>query len=193
MSRHRDDYDYDPDDDIDRDPDERYRRRVDRYGPEEDEEEEKEEQQTVEALRAARRKCLGPGILMIVSGVATLLGAAAFVVVSVTGVGGGAAARGVIAFGICAGLPSLALLAFSVLQILGGVFLLRQRARGLVIGGGILGGLAVACGVALGFLGNFPPSLWMVLGPGLLGIPAAVWMFVVLADPDVDRAFDRTH
>lgn len=197
MSRRYRDDEYDSDDDIDRDPDERYRRRVDRYGPElTDEEEEQEEKESEEAARNARRVSLWPGVLLIASGVLTLLGSGAFLVslVLATGTGPGAgpgAAVTLVSMGICAGIPLLCVLAFSVMQIAAGACLLRRKGRGVVISGGVLGALSVAVIVMIGLMNNFPSNIWLALGPSLLGIPAAVWMFVAMGDHDLQDAFDR--
>lgn len=195
--RYRDDDDYVPDDDIDRDPDERYRRRVDRYGEElTEEEEEEEEKQTEESGRAAGRKCLLPGLLMTLGGLLTFLGSAGFIAaqIAATGTGPGAgpgAAVTLISLGICAGVPLLFVFAFSGLQLAGGIALLRQRMRGLAVAGGILGGLSVIALLVIGFLCNFPWSVWLALVPSLLGPPAAIWLMVLLNDVDVQEAFDQ--
>lgn len=194
--RYRDD-DYDSDDDIDRDPDEEYRRRVDRYGPElTEEEEDQEEKASEESAQAARRIALWPGILLIVSGALTLLGGAAFVVslVMATGTGPGAgpgAAVTLVSMGICAGIPLLFVLGFSILQLIGGVCLVRRKGRGMVIAGSILGALSVVVIIVIGLMSNFPNNVWLALGPSLVSIPAAVWMFVAMGDHDLQEAFDR--
>lgn len=195
--RYRDDDEYDPDDDIDRDPDDKYRRRAERYGPDLTEEDEaEEEKQTEESGAAARRKCLLPGLLMTLGGVLTFLGSAGFVAAqfAATGTGAGAgpgAAVTLISFGICAGVPLLFVFAFSGLQLAGGIALLRRRARGLAVAGGILGGLSVIALLVIGFMCNFPASVWLALVPSLLGPVGAIWLMVLLNDVDVQEAFDQ--
>jgi len=194
--RYRDD-EYDSDDDIDRDPDEEYRRRVDRYGPDlTDEDEEQEEKESEDSAKVARRISLWPGILLIVSGALTLLGCVGFILsmLASAGTGPGAgpgAAVTLVSMGICAGIPLLFVLVFCILEVVGGVCLLRRKGRGMVISGGILGGLAVAPIIVIGVMGGFPNHIWLALGPSLLGIPAAIWMFVAMGDHDLQEAFDR--
>jgi hypothetical protein len=197
MPRYRD---YDPDEDIDRDPDEEYRRRAERYGPEYDEEEETEEEKdSEESERVARKKCLGPGVLMVVAGLLTLLGSLGYLVSIVLASGAGAPGAGpgaavtVVQLAICGGLPILAVLTFSALQAVGGACLLQRKRRGMAISGGILGGLAVGVIVLCGVLMGFPAGVWFALGPSLLSIPAAVWLLVALSDHDVQEAFDRAR
>jgi hypothetical protein len=195
--RYHDDDDYDPDDDVDRDPDERYRRRAERYGEEvTDEEEEEEEKQTEESGRAARRKCLIPGLLLTLGGLLTLLGSVGFIAaqIAATGTGPGAgpgAAVTLISLGICAGIPLLFVVAFSGLQLAGGIALLRQRLRGLVVAGGILGGLSVIALIIIGIMCGFTWSVWLPLAPSLLGPVGAIWVMVLLNDVDVQEAFDQ--
>lgn len=195
MPRYRDDYD--PDDDIDRDPDERYRRRVDRYGEdrtEEDEEEQEKEEREVSTT--ARKRTLWPGLLMIAAAVLTVLGSAGFVATLANGTGTGPGAGAGAAFtwmslGICAGIPLLFTLVFCILQLVGGICLLRRRGRGMAICGGILGGLSLVPIVWVALVGNFPPAVWLALGPGLLSIPACIWMFATVVDSDVQDEFER--
>lgn len=190
---------YDPDEDIDRDPDERYRRRVERYGPgRSDEDEQEEEKDADESERIARRRCLVPGILLFASGLLTLLGSIGFLatIVLSSGTGPGAGPGAVataMQLAICGGIPILAVLVCSALQAIGGVCLLRRKGRGMAISGAILGGLAVAVIVLCGLLLGYPPGLWFALGPALLNIPAAIWVFVALGDRDVQDAFERSR
>jgi hypothetical protein len=194
MPRYRDD---DPDDDIDRDPDERYRRRVERYGEDRtDEEEEEEEKESEEVSAAARKRSLWPGLLMIAAAVLTLLGSAGFVATLATGTGTGPGAGAGAAFtwvslGICAGIPLLFTLVFCILQLIGGICLVRRRARGMAMTGGILGCLGIVPIIVVGLMGNFPPAVWLALGPALLSIPAGIWMFVAISDTDVQEEFER--
>lgn len=187
----------DSDDDVDRDVDEEYRRRVRRYGEEmTDEEEEQEDKDEAESEAEARKKCRWPGILMTAAGALTLAGAAGFVAVVATGIAattptGGPAAATTTVISVCAGIPLVIGLVGSGLQLGGGVCLLRRRARGMVICGAILGIMSIAAILFSGLLAGFPPSIWLALGPCLLGIPAAIWMFAVLQDHDVQAAFER--
>lgn len=187
-------YDH-PDDDpdnVDRDVDHEYRRRVRRYGEEvTDEEEDEEEKEQEESDRAARRKCLWPGLLMIAAGALGILGTVGFVAAEVAGAGG--AAPGVTAGWLCAGVPMLFGVVFCGFQVGGGVCLVRRRARGMAITGGALGGMAAVTAVFAGMIAGFSTSIWMVLAPCLLGVPAAIWMFVTLQDHDVQDAFERSR
>ena len=192
MPRYRDD---DSDDDIDRDPDERYRRRVDRYGEDlTDEEEEQQEKESEESATSARRRTLGPGALMIATAVLTLLGSVGYVVSLVAGpnaTGGAGAVVGAMGLVVCGGLPLLFTLAFCILQLIGGVCLVRRRGRGMAIAGGILGGLSIIPIVIVGLMANFSATVWLALGPALLSIPAGIWMFVAVNDLDVQEEFER--
>lgn len=191
--------DEDDEDDVDRDVDEEYRRRVRRYGEEvTDREEEEEEKDEAESEAVARKQCLWPGILMTAAGALSLAGAVGFVAVVWAGIAaappaGGPAAAVTTFMSVCAGIPLVVGLVGSGFQLGGGVCLLRRRARGLVITGAILGGMSIAGVLACGLMAGFPPSVWLALGPTLLGIPAAVWMFAVLQDHDVQGAFERSR
>jgi hypothetical protein len=193
--RYYDDPDDDPDN-LDRDADAEYRRRVRRYGEETtDEEEEQTEKDEAESGRVARRKCLVPGILMTAAGALTLAGAAGFVAVVAATIGAappgaGPAAAATTVISVCAGIPLLIGLVGSGFQLGGGICLLRRRARGMAICGAILGCMSIACILACGLMSGFPPPIWLALGPALLGIPAAIWMFAVLQDHDVQAAFE---
>ena len=191
------DRDNDPDDDIDRDPDERYRRRVDRFGEDRTpEDEDQQEKETEESAAVARRRSLWPGLFMVASAVLTLLGSAGLVATLAAGTGTGPGAGPGAAFtwvslAICAGIPLLFTLVFCILQLVGGVCLARLRGRGMAMAGGILGGMAVVPIIWVALVGNFPPTVWLALGPALLSIPAAIWMFAALADADVQEGFER--
>ncbi len=193
MPRHRDD----SDDDIDRDPDETYRRRVDRFGEDlSPEEEDQQEKESEESAAVARRRSVWPGLAMVASAVLTLLGSAGMVATLAMGTGTGPGAGAGAAFtwvslGICAGIPLLFTLVFCILQLVGGVCLARLRGRGMAMAGGILGGMAVVPIVVVWMMGNFAPTAWLALGPALLSIPAGIWVFAALADPDVQDAFAR--
>jgi hypothetical protein len=188
-------YDDDSDDDIDRDPDERYRRRVDRFGEDlTPEEEDRQEQEDAESAAVARKRSLWPGLLMIVAAALTLLGTAglvAYLVGGPTATGGAGAVVGMMGLVFCGGLPLLFTLAFCVLELVGGICLIRLRGRGMAMAGGILGGMAVVPVVVVWMMVNYAASGWLALGPALLGIPAAIWMFVTLSDADVQDAFER--
>ena len=166
---------YDDDDDIDADADERYRRRARRYGREQptDEEREAEENDRAEGAAVARRKCVPPGVLMAVAGVAGIAGNVVFGVLNAPTAGGGpGGAVTMVCFtmqwGIALALGGLV----SVMQVVSGVFLVRRRLRGLVFTGMILGCLPLTFTAPLGWV-------------------AAVWTFLVLQDPDVSDAFER--
>ncbi len=194
MPRSRDDYDH-PDDDIDRDPDETYRRRVDRFGEDlTGDEEDQKEKESEESATAARRRSVWPGLLMIAAAVLTLLGTAGLVASLLFGpnaTGGAGAVVGMMGLVFCGGLPLLFTLAFCVLELIGGICLLRLRGRGMAMAGGILGGLAVVPVVVVALMINFQAASWLALGPALLGIPAGLWMFVAISDTDVQDAFER--
>ncbi len=197
--RYRDEYDddFDDPDDIDRDPDAEYRRRVDRYGEEmTDEDEDEAEKEEADSESSARKKSLWPGLVWAPPGGGTRLGSVGFVVTPALGGGaggggGGGAAVSWISLGLCAGIPLLFTAGFTIMQLVGGVCLVRRKGRGMAISGAILGVLAAVPIIYVGLVGNFPPTIWMALGPCLLSLPAGVWTFIAANDTDVQEAFAR--
>ena len=162
----------DPDDDIDADSDEEYRRRARRHGPEElsAEEEEAEEKDVVESEEWARRKCRWPGILMIAAGVVAAAGNVGYIAYILLNTTAAATAMTFILFGI----PVVFGLVAGTLNIVAGVCFMRRRRRGFVITGNILAAFPCSAGA-------------------VLAIPAAIWMFVVSGDPDVEASFERSQ
>ena len=93
--------------------------------------------------------------------------------------------------GICAGIPLFFTLAFCILQLIGGICLVRQRGRGMAITGGILGVVGIVPIIWVAFMGNWQSAVWLAFGPALLSIPAGIWMFVTVVDQDVQEEFER--
>jgi hypothetical protein len=188
-------YDDDPDN-VDRDTDEEYRRRVRRYGAETtNAEEEQEERDEAESERVARRKCLGPGLLLILAGVLGIAADAVYAVVTMPAAGGAGpgAAVATMGYAFTTVIPGVIALVFLMFQIIGGVCLVRRRVRGIAVTGAILGAFPGAFGAFVGLLA----SQWGLVAGAIalvaLSGSAAIWMFVAFQDDDVQAAFEQSN
>lgn len=163
----------DPDDDpanLDRDVDARYRRRHRDYEPDPDDPEiAAEEKRAEEGVASARRRMRWPGLGLALAGLVGVVGNVWHLIdTAPIGKAGIAVAVWVIYY-----LPLLGLgLLFAAFALAGGLCFAAGRYRGPAV-----------CGMVLGC---FPLHWGMPLA-----VPFAVWGFILLSDPDVQRRFDR--
>ncbi len=163
----------DPDDDpanLDRDVDARYRRRHRDYEPDLDDPETAEEaKRAEEGIESARRRMRWPGLGLALAGLVGVIGNVWHLIATApVGKAGIAVAVWVIYY-----LPLLGFgLLFAAFALAGGLCLAAGRYRGLAVSGMVLGCIPLHWGMPL-------------------AVPFAVWGFILLSDPDVQRRFDR--
>lgn len=155
---------------LDRDVDARYRRRHREYEPDPDDPEvAEEEKRAEEGVEAARRRMRWPGLGLALAGVVGVVGNGWHLIdTAPVGKAGIAVVVWVIYY-----LPLLGFgLLFAACALAGGVCLWAGRYRGLAVTGLVLGCIPLHWGMPL-------------------AAAFAVWGFVLLADPDVQRRLDR--
>lgn len=163
----------DPDDDpanLDRDVDAAYRRRHRDYELDPDDPELAEEERRAEAgIESARRRMRWPGLGLALAGLVGVVGNVWHLIDTQPF---GKAGITVVVWVMYALVPLGLGLLFAALTLVGGICFAAGRYRGLAVTGLVLGCFPLHWGMPL-------------------AVPFAVWGFILLSDPDVQRRFDR--